>query len=55
LKNDLVRFTMIALSVIFVAVGGYYRIQSQRSGERLDRSGRMLEKAGALLQGVGGN
>ncbi len=35
---DAVRTILIALSVLFVAVGGYYRIQSQRSGERLDRT-----------------
>ena len=29
---------MIGLSVLFVLVGGYYRIQSQRSGESLDRT-----------------
>jgi protein-S-isoprenylcysteine O-methyltransferase Ste14 len=33
-----VRLTLIALSLAFVAVGSYYRIQSQRSGERLDRT-----------------
>src|SRR4051812_29329129 len=33
-----VRLTLIALSLTFVAVGGYHRIQSQRSGERLDRT-----------------
>src|SRR3982751_2620825 len=33
-----VRITLVALSVIFVTVGVYYRIQSQRSGERLDRT-----------------
>lgn len=26
------------MSLTFGAIGGYYRIQSQRSGERLDRS-----------------
>jgi protein-S-isoprenylcysteine O-methyltransferase Ste14 len=36
--TESVRLTLIAFSVIFVAVGGYYRIQSQRSGERLDRT-----------------
>ncbi len=35
---EAVRATLIALSLTFVAVGGYYRIQSQRSGERLDRT-----------------
>ncbi len=34
---DAARFTLIAFSLVFVAVGGYYRIRSQRSGERLDR------------------
>ena len=33
-----VRLTLIALSLSFIAVGGYHRIQSQRSGERLDRT-----------------
>jgi protein-S-isoprenylcysteine O-methyltransferase Ste14 len=33
-----VRATLIALGLAFAAVGGYYRIQSQRSGERLDRT-----------------
>jgi protein-S-isoprenylcysteine O-methyltransferase Ste14 len=35
---EAVRLTLIALSLAFVAVGGYYRVQSQRSGERLDRT-----------------
>jgi protein-S-isoprenylcysteine O-methyltransferase Ste14 len=35
---EAVRAILIALSLTFVAVGGYYRIQSQRSGERLDRT-----------------
>ncbi len=35
---DAVRFTLIALSLTFILVGSYYRIQSQRSGERLDRT-----------------
>lgn len=34
---DSVRFALIALSVCFVGVGVFYRIRSQRSGERLDR------------------
>jgi protein-S-isoprenylcysteine O-methyltransferase Ste14 len=33
-----VRFALLAISVVFIAVGGYYRVQSQRSGERLDRT-----------------
>jgi protein-S-isoprenylcysteine O-methyltransferase Ste14 len=33
-----VRVAVIAFSLIFVAVGGYHRIKSQRSGERLDRT-----------------
>ena len=33
-----IRFTLIALSGIFLVVGGYYRIRSKRPGERLDRS-----------------
>lgn len=32
-----VRNTLILFGVAFVLVGGYHRIQSQRSGERLDR------------------
>ncbi|MBV9248635.1 MAG: isoprenylcysteine carboxylmethyltransferase family protein [Acetobacteraceae bacterium] len=35
---EAVRFTLIALSLTFIAVGGYHRVQSQRSGERLDRT-----------------
>jgi protein-S-isoprenylcysteine O-methyltransferase Ste14 len=35
---DAVRATLIAISLTFVAIGGYYRVQSQRSGERLDRT-----------------
>jgi protein-S-isoprenylcysteine O-methyltransferase Ste14 len=33
-----VRVALIAFSLSFLTVGGYYRIQSQRSGERLDRT-----------------
>jgi protein-S-isoprenylcysteine O-methyltransferase Ste14 len=33
-----IRHSLIALGVTFVLVGAYYRIQSQRSGERLDRT-----------------
>jgi protein-S-isoprenylcysteine O-methyltransferase Ste14 len=33
-----VRVALIALSLTFIAVGGYYRIRSQQSGERLDRT-----------------
>jgi Phospholipid methyltransferase len=33
-----VRLTLIVLSLAFMAVGGYHRVQSQRSGERLDRT-----------------
>ena len=33
-----VRASVIALLLTFVAVGGYHRVQSQRSGERLDRT-----------------
>jgi protein-S-isoprenylcysteine O-methyltransferase Ste14 len=36
--SEQVRLTVIAFSLIFVLVGGYYRVQSQRSGESLDRS-----------------
>jgi hypothetical protein len=35
---EAVRATVIALLLTFVAGGGYYRMQSQRSGERLDRT-----------------
>jgi protein-S-isoprenylcysteine O-methyltransferase Ste14 len=35
---EAVRFSVMALSLSFILVGGYYRIQSQRSGERLDRT-----------------
>ena len=33
-----VRAAITALLLTFVAVGGYYRIQSQRSREKLDRT-----------------
>jgi protein-S-isoprenylcysteine O-methyltransferase Ste14 len=36
--SEAVRLTVIALSLIFVLIGGYYRLQSQRSGESLDRT-----------------
>ena len=36
--SDEVRLTVIAFSLVFVVVGGYYRVQSQRSGESLDRT-----------------
>ena len=35
---EAVRFTLIGLGLTLVVVGGYHRVQSQRSGERLDRS-----------------
>lgn len=35
---DAVRATLMGISLAFVAIGAYYRIQSQRSGERLDRT-----------------
>jgi len=35
---EAVRLTLIALSLVFVTVGSYHRIRSQRSGERLDRT-----------------
>ena len=35
---EAVRTALIALTLTFVAIGGYYRIQSQHSGERLDRT-----------------
>src|SRR5437016_1691127 len=34
---EAVRSSMIAISFAFLATAGYYRIQSQRSGEPLDR------------------
>ena len=36
--SEEVRLTVIALSLVCVGVGGYYRVQSQRSGESLDRT-----------------
>jgi len=33
-----VRFSVIALSLVFFLVGGSYRVRSQRSGESLDRT-----------------
>jgi protein-S-isoprenylcysteine O-methyltransferase Ste14 len=33
-----IRATLIAVGVSFLVVAGYYRVQSQRSGERLDRT-----------------
>ncbi len=38
LMPEAVRFALVSLSLTFFTVGGYYRVQSQRSGERLDRS-----------------
>jgi protein-S-isoprenylcysteine O-methyltransferase Ste14 len=35
---EAVRATLIVLAATFIAGGGYYRIESQRSGERLDRT-----------------
>ncbi len=35
---EAIRYTVVVISLTFAAVGGYYRIQSQRSGERLDRT-----------------
>lgn len=35
---DTVRWTLITIGLTFLVVGGYHRIQSQRSGERLDRT-----------------
>lgn len=35
---EVFRVSLIVISVLFVTVGGYYRVQSQRSGERLDRT-----------------
>jgi len=35
---ETIRATVIVLILTFVVVGGYYRIQSQRSGERLART-----------------
>ena len=36
--SEAIRFTLIGLSLILVAVGGYHRVQSQQSGEPLDRT-----------------
>src|SRR5262245_51551359 len=36
--SEEVRFALIALSFTFFVVAAYYRIQSQRSGESLDRT-----------------
>ncbi len=33
-----IRFVLIALSLAFLAVGGYHRVRSQASGEQLDRT-----------------
>jgi protein-S-isoprenylcysteine O-methyltransferase Ste14 len=38
LMPETVRISLLAIGFIFLSVGGYYRIQSQRSGERLDRT-----------------
>ena len=35
---EVFRVSLIVIGVLFVSVGGYYRVQSQRSGERLDRT-----------------
>jgi len=35
---EAVRVTLIAIGLIFFAIAGYHRIQSQRSRERLDRT-----------------
>jgi protein-S-isoprenylcysteine O-methyltransferase Ste14 len=35
---EAIRLILIVLGVIFVVTGGYYRLQSARSGEQLDRS-----------------
>ncbi len=35
---ETIRTALIALSLTFVVAGAYYRIQSQRSGEQLDRT-----------------
>ena len=38
MPGETVRSTLIALGAVFLAVGVYHRIQSQRSGEPLDRT-----------------
>ncbi len=43
-----IRASVIALLLTFLVVGGYYRMQSQRSGERLDRT----KESWPLLIGV---
>jgi hypothetical protein len=35
---EAIRATLIAVSLVLIAIGGYYRIVSQRSGDRLDRT-----------------
>jgi protein-S-isoprenylcysteine O-methyltransferase Ste14 len=35
---ETVRTSLLMIGFVFLSVGGYYRIQSQRSGERLDRT-----------------
>jgi len=35
---ETVRISLLVIGFVFLSVGGYYRIQSQRSGERLDRT-----------------
>lgn len=46
--SEAIRSTLIAFCLAFFAVGAYFRIQSQRSGERLDRS----KEGWALLIGI---
>lgn len=36
--NQAVRLTLISVCVLFLVAGGYYRVRSQQSGERLDRT-----------------
>jgi protein-S-isoprenylcysteine O-methyltransferase len=36
--SEPIRITLITFSLVFVAAGAWYRIQSQRSGESLDRT-----------------
>jgi hypothetical protein len=45
---EAVRVAPIAFSLTFITVDGYYRIQSQRAGERLDSS----KEGWAILIGI---
>ena len=38
MPNEKIRYSLITFSLLFFVIGSYYRVQSQRSGERLDRT-----------------